>query len=421
MGRLFAVAFGVCLGALLPAALAAPDDAAPPPTRRYASGDEGHGVSVELPREWKVDRLEVGTFLMFLRLKSAANEDFFSIGVFRNAAVRNERGQVFGERGARAKQFRLDAVAEVHLDPMPHLAIDDVMDGTMMRHVWIYRVINRVGLGVNFACPLSMWPSVKDAAFRAAATMASDLEESPPRPAGCKASLRDGYEYLADPAVKDKDVDALHAAVMEQEKRYALLHGPVPKPASNPIVVVVAPDKLALGSIAVGLTCANGYAANYAEGRLFATPPKKDDALGRGDLADRLAVLFHMQSYGCGEPSWLCDGERRIAAMEAMIKKPLPAVPAEPLTEFATPLALFGDLVAKPPKNAVAQAASYVALLRAGPKPYREAFAAFLADVAATGDWDAAQKKLIAGLDQEKFRADAQTFVVKELKPVKSK
>jgi hypothetical protein len=335
--------------------------------------------------------------------------------------VRNERGQVFRERATISKECGTDAVAEVHLEPMPHLVLDYPGGGVMMRHVWMYRVFHRLGLGVNFACPLSMWPSVKDAAFRAAATMESDLDESPPRPAGCKASLRDGYEYLADPAVKDKDLDALHAAVIEQEKRYALLHGPVPKPESNPIVVVVAPDKFGVGSIAIGLSCQNGYAANYAEGRLFAMPPKKDDALGRADLADRLAVLFHMQSYGSGEPSWLCDGERRIAALEAMLKKPLPAVPAESLAEFATPLVLFGDLVAKPPKNAVAQAASYVALFRAGPKPYRDAFAAFLADVAATGDWVAAQNKLIAGLDQEKLRADAQTFVVKELKPVKSK
>lgn len=408
-----AIALGVCVAVLVGAALAAPDDPAVPETRRFGSGEAGQRIEIDLPREWKVDHLDDPGSLMFLRLRSPKVEDFFGLSVARAPAIRNERGQAFADRGATKD--------EVGLEPLPHLVMDRDVRGEPVRSVRIYRVLHRLGFTVKMDCAPSAWPTLRDAAFRAAASLTSDFDEWPAKPQGYRESLRDGYEYLVNPAIKDKDVDALHAAVLEQEKRYAAQHGAVPKPSCNPIVVVVVPDRPTAGAVSLTATSQFGYAANWQEGRLFAVPLKKDDAPGRGELADRLAVIFHTQCYGTCQPLWLCDGERRVAAMEAIARKPLPMVPAEAATEFAASLVPFQELVTTPPKNAVAQSASYVAFFRAGGELYRDAFSAFLQDVASTGDWEAAQRKHLFVLDQEKLRTGAQTFIAKELKPVKPK
>ena len=62
----------------------------------------------------------------------------------------------------------------------------------------------------------------------------------------------------------------------------------------------------------------------------------------------------------------------------------------------------------------------YLAFFQHGPKPYRDAFAAFLKDAAATGDVETAQATRLLSLDQEKLW-EAINEYVKELKTVKPK
>jgi hypothetical protein len=418
MGRLPPLALIAGLALLAVTTRAAPDDDASD-TRRFESGDKG--VSVELPKAWRVARPEFPGSIMALQLKSDDVDGYFALFVFQSPAMRNERGQAWAERIPQQRQFKADAPGEVRFGPLTHLLMDVKENGEVMTHVWMFRILGRTGITLHFTCRATSWPSIKDAAFRAAATMTSTLDENPPRPDGYKPLLRDGYEYLLHPSLKDKDIDVLHAAVLEQEKRYGVLHGAVPKPEGNPIVVVVTPDKATAAALSPDGSSKFGFAASWREGRVFAVPLKKDDALGRAELADRLALVFHVQCCGDGLPLWLSDGERRVAAAEAFTRKPLPSVATDYVAEFATSLVTLDQLATKPPKDAVAQSASYVALFRAGPQAYRDAFKSFLLDLAATGDWETSQRTHILSLDQEKLRSAAQTFVAKELKPVKVK
>jgi hypothetical protein len=62
----------------------------------------------------------------------------------------------------------------------------------------------------------------------------------------------------------------------------------------------------------------------------------------------------------------------------------------------------------------------YAALFRYGPRIYRDAFAAYLKDAAATGDVMTAQETRLFSLDQEKLWEAANAFM-RELKVAKPK
>jgi hypothetical protein len=64
-------------------------------------------------------------------------------------------------------------------------------------------------------------------------------------------------------------------------------------------------------------------------------------------------------------------------------------------------------------RNALPNAAAYVAFFRAGPKPYQEAFREFLAAARETGDVVTALEKHLLSLDQEEMLEAVHEFAKK--------
>jgi hypothetical protein len=106
-----------------------------------------------------------------------------------------------------------------------------------------------------------------------------------------------------------------------------------------------------------------------------------------------------------------------------MIGKPLPAIPDGFLVQIPKPLPRLDELakLENPGFDASYAMLGYVAFFRLGPKPWRDAFAAFQKEGAASHDWDAAEKKHLLSLDQAKLRDAAQGWLGRNLTSVKPK
>lgn len=400
-------------------ALAAPDDPKAVATRRYESPD--HRVGIDLPAEWRCECVSTGASELAVRARAPATDSPLLIKVQCALGQRNERSTAFAERRHPPKGDVQRTVVGVQLEPMPHLLLDAAQGEAPTRTVRIYRVIERRGFVVEVECAPSVWDTVKQPCFDAARSLTSSLGEYPARPEGFRASQSDGYEFLVHPDVDDAAVAAIRAALLAHEARYAALHGAVPKPSSNPIVVVVTPKAALFGKISDSVMWRSGYGEVTNEGRLFAVPLVPGDVDGRTEFAERLTALFHAQCYGSNEPRWLFDGERLLAGAEARIAEPLPSIPSDLSPRMPSSALLLEEIVREPNMLAQDQAIAYVAFFRTGPQSYRAAFSAFLKDAAATGDWETAQRKHLLALDQEKLRADVNSFLEKGFKVVRPK
>jgi len=400
----------VALAAACAASVAAfaGDDVAPPSAapQRFESSD--HKVALELPASWRVESMPSDHAALSLRITTPAASPVVNLDVFHMTGFLDARCQAYFERDAEVERYEGAARGDVFLEPLPHLVMSVTEGNAAVTRAWLFRVIDRNGFTLTVRCDPATWPAVKDACCAVAASLTSSIPEWPERPAGYVVSERDGYEYLVQPGVPDADVAALHAAVVELEKRYAKSHGPVPKPKDDRPVVVVSADREATRVAANVKSVDEDYFASVFFGRLYAVPIRADDAPGRAKLALAATEIFHAQCYGHLASTWLCTGEKRLAAADAWLGKPGGAASSH--AALPKTVAPFDDVVHRPGKDAAEQATAYVALFRGGAKPWRDAFAAFLKDLAATGDWDAAERTHLLSLDQTKLRAAAQAF-----------
>jgi hypothetical protein len=405
--------------AILALAFAAARAADPPATQHVATDDES--IAIDVPADWKITREDLKDSPLAFRVAVPASMGWGYLTVYHMNGMRGERGQVYRDRRVQPGLHEDVQGVEVGLEPTPWLTMLVKQNGHEMRKVWIPRVIDRDGFSISFNCSPALWPALKDDTFRAAQSLTSKLGEWPKPPAGFHTSTRDGFRYFVATVVKEKDVETLHAVVLEQEARYAKLHGPLPKPASNPPVIVVTPDNAMAMTITPEAKSETGYATQFVEGRVFAVPMKKDDFRAKSSFAERLVAMFHVQSMGEASwaPEWLFHGERYVVQAEVWGGKPLPSFPPEFGTKLARSLGPFEALTKPNAKDLEAQSFAYVAFFRAGPKPYQDAFAAFLKDTAANGDWEAAQAKHLLSLDQDDLRVAAEKFVSKDLKMLK--
>jgi hypothetical protein len=311
------------------------------------------------------------------------------------------------------------------MEPLPHLLLDvPERDGSVTREVWMYRVIRRNGIAVHVECDAALWPKIRDDCLKATQSLTSTVEEWPPAPVNCRMLLRDGYEYWVHPSVKDGDLDALHKILRDEEAAFAKVHGAVPKPPESPFVVVVharREDEAAVDANAADAH--DGIFASQATGRLFVVPPGKGDAVAASELAREAWRALLRQTFGGDTPSWLDVGEGIAAGAEELTGRPLPSVPQGLVPLIPKTLQRFDEIVALERADADDRYSmfAYVAFFRCGGKSWRDAFAAFLKDSAATGDCTGAQKRHLLSLDQGKLRTAAQAFVAKGLTPVKGR
>jgi hypothetical protein len=326
----------------------------------------------------------------------------------------NAREQPFTERDVHPGRFHVTGPAHTETDVLPHLWLDVPEPGApTLREVWMYRVLRRNGFTVNVECAADAWPKVRTACLRAAQSLATTMDEWPAPPAGYARRVHDGIVYYVQPEAGESDA-AVHAVVNAERQAFVKMHGAVSWGPESPLVVVVhaRTDDSAKSSRDEQNYDAPGY-------RLIAVAPAKGDDASRARLVREARYALLAQTFASETPTFLFYGEPMTSWMEAMTGKPAPCV----LEGFAPPhLPKFDDLAYTAGGNDARDAGFvYTAFFLCGPRLYRDAFAAFLKDVAAGGDSATAPKARLLCLDQEKLRDAAQKFADKELKPVKAK
>lgn len=401
-------------------ARAAPDGGG---TTAYATEDGR--VTVALPAAWTCETIKPSERVLLHEHAIVPGASApASVQVIRVPGMRNERGQIYLEREEQPGKFGVTTRGETRIDPMPHLVMDIPDGGVLQRFVWIPRILDRCGYTIFAQCAPADWDRMKDAFFAAAQSLTSTWGEWPERPAGYRVAVRDGYEYLIAPAVKPADADAVHRIVLDVEAGYAKVHGPVPKPDSNRIVVVVHAAKEDAAALCKQAAAAPyGSFAQQIEGRLFTVPPTKGGAENAAEFATALTSILHYQLYGRPDPPWLYRADSYVARQEALSGKPLPALAESQMAVVPKNVDTFNAVLASDLSGADVRRPLlvYEGLFRCGPAPYRDAFAAFLKQFAATGDAAAAQKAHLDPLDAAKLRAAAQDFAARGFKAVKGR
>jgi hypothetical protein len=390
-------------------------DAAPPtpalPTKTFASADGR--ISIELPEAWalKPEKRDQAAVAWTGTLSDGGGE--ISVSVYSVPGLVNAREQSFAERDVHPGRYGVKGPAHVETDVLPHLWLDFQDAGApMTRAVWMYRVVRRNGFTVHVLCAADAWPKIRLDCLRAAQSLTTTMEEWPTPPAGYARRVRDGIVYYVQPGAGDSDA-AVHAIVRGEQQAFLKLHGAVSIPPESPLVVVV-------HAKSAGAAAGEEQHFEPETYRLVAVEPAKGDDKSRSVLVREARRAFIAQTFAGTAPFWLYCGESFLAWMEARSGRPAPSV----LEGFPSLyMKKFDDLAAYASAEGDTQEQMFVytAFFVCGPRLYRDAFAAFLKDVAATGDCDSAQKKHLLSLDQDKLRDAAQKFAEKDLKPVKPK
>jgi hypothetical protein len=409
-GVFLAVAFLVACAASL---VAFAGDAAPPPlpTKPYASADGR--ITIELPEAWglKPDKRDKSAMAWSGALPDGGGG--IEVCVYYVPGFVNAREQAFAERDVHPGRFGVKGPAHVETDVLPHLWLDFQDAGApMQRAVWMYRVIRRNGFTVHVLCSADAWSKVRPDCLRAAQSLTTTMDEWPTPPAGYARRVRDGIVYYVQPGAGDSDA-AVHAIVRGEQQAFLKMHGAASIPPESPLVVVV-------HAKTAGVAAAEEQHFEPESYRLVAVEPAKGDDKSRAVLVRETRRALIAQTFGGTAPFWLYCGESFLAWTEARTGKPAPSVP-EGFPSLS--MKKFDDLAAYASAEGDTQEQFflYTAFFVCGPRLYRDAFAAFLKDAAATGDCESAQKKHLLSLDQEKLRDAAQKFAEKDLKPVKPK
>ncbi len=394
----------------------------PPAAKEYASADGRFTIS--MPTSWAVsrDRHDVTVMSWFAKLPDDGGD--VSLEVYNVAGILNVRAQPYLERGVHPERYGVPGPARVEMEPVPHVWMDVPDKGDVARHAWFYRVVRRNGLTLHTVCDAKRWDALRTDFLCAAQSLGTTLPEWPPVPGTYRRLSRDGYIEYLHPSVKDADADAVHRLLRTQEAEFTKRYGPLWKPPDSPFVVVIharRPDAEAMDQYAAGAD--HGNWASFVKRQLFVVPPPKGDNSAMAEFVREAWSAFFAQSFAGSIPLWVSDGESWAAYSEAATGKSLPSVMQGLFDSMNDGLRRLDELVALAPSGGATrdQLLAYLAFFRFGPKTYRDAFAAFLKDVAATGDCETAQKTRLLSLDQAKLRAAAESFVAREMKPVKSK
>jgi hypothetical protein len=422
--RLVVTLLAALAGAWIPHLAAAQDEPPQDAATKALESAEGE-VVFTVPGSWRVERLDA-TAPAKLEFRFRPHDGAPSVRVWGYAMldVRNARGRCVYEYPWHLKNY--GAAEGKRLDePFPHLWTRTDHPAGSLRHLFALRHVNRVALVALFEVPEELWEEIYPAALDVVARATTRLEDVAERPAGHRVVEKDGYRYLLAPGVKDGEIASTHAALLAFQKEWEKEHGPLRQPPENPIEILFQPRPDQADALARkrGFTpwTSFGFQDLPLQGQIVTSKLPPNDAAARADFAYGVTRVFVHQTYD--RCLWLREAEGWCAWMEARIGKPLPAFPEARAADMPTIPKPFAELVDMEADAAFAHRdtlALYLGLFRTGPKPYKEAWAAFLAELRRTGDWHAAEKILLA-LDQDKLVSDAVTYRTKTMKAVRPK
>jgi len=412
---------------LVAAAFAGPDAA--PATKEYASGDKM--ASLSLPAAWTVspEKLDKAAISLSAELPKNGGRVHLELLTYpgRVGARALDASSLAARRSRElAEIWKNDKILDgprVTLDPTPQVFIQvEVKSGVLDQ--WLgMRTVERIAVELDVSCAKDVWGKVQDACLAALLSVKVTPSGATDPLRDYRRVARDGYSYYVQPSVPDGDVDAVHKRLRSVEAAFVKLHGAVAWTDDAPFVVVVHPTLLDAVRFDTSMDRHSqfGCYANSVVRRLSVVPPKGDAAAA--ELACEAWRSFIDQSGMEDYPFWLYLGEGDAAAAEAITGKSLPVVPDGVFLAIPKPLPTLEEIasVDRAYGKDVDGMFAWFAFFRCGPKPWRDAFAAFLKDGAATHDWSTAEKKNLLSLDQTKLRDAAQGWLARNLVSVKPK
>jgi hypothetical protein len=299
-------------------------------------------------------------------------------------------------------------------EPVPHFVVK-TPEGAA--HVYAYLRKAGHGLTVCFSCAAEDLDALMHEFLEIACSLAAKVERAPPEPAGYERVAKEGVVHLYGPGVARKDCRALHAEIDAQVAAFEKAHGTVVRPADEPLLVIVHKSAEEHEKYWPGTRTLPIFELN-AERRIYVVPFGESDVAVRAELAKSLFRVLWMERYGSDRPVWLSEGLNHLRYAEAWTGKPLPFLHPvflekhEPISRAPTDVDPKRD---EPYEAYGRHGFLYGFYFETGPPDARKAYAAFLSDLAETGDAKGALERRIAPLklDPEKVQA----FFEKTAKP----
>lgn len=381
--------------------------------------DELGIFTVKLPEEWTVavhtGRRTKSDLMLKITPPEAPKAAYFY--VWNKKGMRGPRAQAWFE-GPRILRSQKGESWSIEMEPLPHVIISrkSRTSGAARVYVVSYRVVRGNGLKMALSCRKALWDQIKTVYFDMVQNMSAAVEEFPPRPDRYVAITKDDYLYLLHPDVRKRVVKDLHRQLEHEERAFSKVHGRLVKdPNQHATIIVHNKKEEALELSSEAAESYSGYHVDRVNRRVFAVP------LGVGKeprayFGSQLRSLFFTMRYGDNQPYWIHEGEVRAAWVTAMAGRKLPALSPGYKSSIPDRFVGLAQLPMLKGADLTNQAFCYVAFFEAGPSRYQKAFKLFLKQFAATGDWRAAEKKYLLGLDQARLAKDLAKFAKNDLK-----
>jgi hypothetical protein len=301
--------------------------------------------------------------------------------------------------------------------PVPRVVVTSPSGQGERVDAYAFRRIKGHPLALRLVCRKDDFDEATHADFvDAALSLEAKLDPWPAIPEDYTIKSKGRYLLAAQPGVES--VREIEKILVAQERRFAKLHGKLPKlPRGESTVVFVQSTKEAAGRFSKRAAERPNEAMFDTETMcLFTLPVPKHDLEKASSLAWHVEGMLHILKYGQANPAWACDGERFVASAEIRTTKSLPylhagyaqwqnALPLKPIPELEDFRKASWEQYQK-------QVLWYVGLFRAGPSKYRKAYKAFCKEYATTLDWKAAMKTHIEPLGYDDIRVAAEKFAV---------
>jgi hypothetical protein len=425
------VCVSIVAGTLVGGRLARGQDAAA--TQTVTTEDES--VSFSLPSAWTIQReggAGLGKGAWTIRLPDGAGSAVMTLATVNG--TRDERlgtAQVLWDADAKAKENKIAQLkieTKLELQPIPHASVTvSFGENPGQEFCSALRVVKRRGFLLEIQGDKGSVDAALPGFLAGAAKLDTTRTEFPDVPDTYKRVVKDGYEYCLSPKVKEADIVKLHARLLAQEAAYVRRCGPVPKPANDPILVVLHADAAEAAEAAKSAVpwmdgAKDGLYGAQAEGALCALAPPKDDPASAGPVAQCFASVLHAQTFGSKTSEWHLGGDTTLALVEATTGKPLPDIAASLTSAVPATLMPLKDLVAKESLTLpeTYQVMVYMALFRSGAKPWSDAFAAYAKTVREGAEPKASCEKTLLALDQDKLRAAGEAYAM-TFRPLKGR
>ncbi|MHC4341306.1 MAG: hypothetical protein ACYSX0_13985 [Planctomycetota bacterium] len=379
-----------------------------------------------LPDDWVIKERYMKDTVAAFDLLLPGTEKGAQLWLTKRDNLGDPRGALYNFHAGTAKN--LDArKAEAVQKPLPHSVFWYTgNEGDLVRTTAFVRIKGH-SFYLTLKCTDEDYGPVTRTDFlAAAASLETTLERRPTIPKTYKIKKKGRFLFAIHPKAKTS-ISAAQKILKAAEKRFTKVHGSLPKPkrGEENVIFVHRDREDARSCHEPAADGPSNFYADLYDGRLFIAPVKKEQLEEPGLLAGAAHKLFFILKYGGTRPFWVYNGEQSVGRAEESTGDKLPYL-NEGMVDWRKQMTLgkldrLESIRESQGDSYWRQSFFYVAFFRAGPTKYKKAYQAFLKEFAQTFDGEAALKRHIYSLDQDKLLKAAKEFTEYTLIPLRPK